>query len=147
MANFVKYTDETIEVNENSEIIAANGYATGEQIGTPTQGYGEVDANADAHWVAHETLRYGTRCRDISEISLSYDLNGGVGEIVPTQTVASGVATTTAEEPTITIYPEGKDSFDSWNTKADGSGTEYDAEDDITITEDTILYAQYADEA
>lgn len=34
-------------------------------------------------------------------------------------------------------------SFESWNTKADGSGTTYRPGDNFTITEDVVLYAQW----
>ena len=40
--------------------------------------------------------------------------------------------------------PAGK-TFDGWNTKADGTGTDYAAEDTFQITGDVTLYAQWID--
>ena len=49
------------------EQLSANGYMTGEHIGKPTQGYGETTANADSHYVEHNTIRYGTIIQDASD--------------------------------------------------------------------------------
>lgn len=42
--------------------------------------------------------------------------------------------------------PEGKD-FDSWNTKADGTGTEYAPGDVLTVKSDVDLFAVWTDES
>lgn len=66
MANEVKYKDQ--KWGEDTPIageqLSANGSYTGHKNGTPTQGAGEDEANADSYVVAHETVRYGTITQD-----------------------------------------------------------------------------------
>lgn len=66
MANNVKYTDQTWGVSTpiSGQQLSVNGYYTGEQLGTPTQGKNETEANADAFYVEHNTIRYGTIMQD-----------------------------------------------------------------------------------
>ena len=70
---------------------------------------------------------------------LSFDANGGSGEMVP-QTLVYGVET---QIPTNAFTYEGHILM-GWNTAADGSGTAYAKDGTIAITEDTVLYAQWA---
>ena len=71
--------------------------------------------------------------------TITYNGNGGTS---PSPTVVwgegswEGVVTTTI--PTRTGY-----SFNGWNTQANGGGTSYQPADDITLTSDIILYAQW----
>ena len=71
--------------------------------------------------------------------TITYNGNGGTS---PSSTVVwgegswEGVVTTTI--PTRTGY-----SFNGWNTQANGGGTSYQPADDITLTSDIILYAQW----
>jgi uncharacterized repeat protein (TIGR02543 family) len=48
----------------------------------------------------------------------------------------------------VDFYEPTKDgyNFTGWNTKSDGSGKSYDAEDSIKVKEDIILYAQWSDD-
>lgn len=43
------------------------------------------------------------------------------------------------------VVPPDSKKFDSFNTKADGSGTRYTSQDDLSLTADTTLFAQYHD--
>lgn len=71
--------------------------------------------------------------------TITYNGNGGTS---PSSTVVwgegswEGVVTTTI--PTRTGY-----SFNGWNTQANGGGTSYQPADDITLTSDITLYAQW----
>lgn len=71
--------------------------------------------------------------------TITYNGNGGTS---PSSTVVwgegswEGVVTTSI--PTRTGY-----SFNGWNTQANGGGTSYQPADDITLTSDIILYAQW----
>ena len=68
--------------------------------------------------------------------TLSYDANGGTGSM------SSQTNKTTYTVKSNSFTKEGYE-FTKWNTKADGTGTDYEPGASITITEDTTLYAQW----
>ncbi|MBR5930878.1 MAG: Ig-like domain-containing protein, partial [Lachnospiraceae bacterium] len=68
--------------------------------------------------------------------TLSYDANGGTGSM------SSQTNKTTYTVKTNSFTKEGFE-FTKWNTKADGTGTDYEPGASITLTEDTTLYAQW----
>lgn len=70
-------------------------------------------------------------------ITITYNANGGSGTMEPTRAV-----TTPAVADSTFTAPSGK-SFTGWNTKADGTGTNY-AKDD-TVNDDITLYAQWTE--
>ncbi|SIQ65856.1 repeat domain (List_Bact_rpt) [Alkalispirochaeta americana] len=75
---------------------------------------------------------------------LSYDPNGGTGT-VSTQTVDSGVAITVAEATGLTPpgYTGENLEFHQWSTARAGGGEVYDPGDQITLSGDTTLFAQW----
>lgn len=74
------------------------------------------------------------------DVTVSFDANGGVGRMAD-QSVPYDTATAlTANEFTREGY-----GFVGWNTEADGSGTTYDDEASVTLTEDLTLYAQWTE--
>ena len=76
----------------------------------------------------------------ISEQSLSYDANGGIGTMSAETGVAGKIVTVAKNEFTRNNY-----TFTGWNTQADGKGTAYKAGDSFTLTnKDTVLYAQWS---
>ena len=71
--------------------------------------------------------------------TVTFNANGGSGEM-EAQSVA-------AEKPTAltkNAYTNGSNTFKGWNTEADGSGTSYKDGEEITLTDDITLYAQWA---
>ena len=76
----------------------------------------------------------------ISEQSLSYDANGGMGTMSAETGVAGKIVTVAQNEFTRNNY-----TFTGWNTQADGKGTAYKPGDSFTLTDkDTVLYAQWS---
>ena len=76
--------------------------------------------------------------------TVTYDDNGADTGDVPTDTNSpyeSG-STVTVLGNTGTLVKDGY-TFAGWNTAADGSGTDYAAEDTFTIEADTVLYAKW----
>ena len=76
----------------------------------------------------------------ISEQSLSYDANGGIGTMSAETGVAGKIVTVAQNEFTRNNY-----TFIGWNAQADGQGTAYKPGDSFTLTDkDTVLYAQWS---
>lgn len=77
---------------------------------------------------------------------LTYDPNGGTGEKYTSYGWVSTGNTAKVQDNRFTA-PEGK-VFDSWNTKADGSGTPVRPGDTYTLSPDVddVLYAQWKDD-
>ena len=102
---------------------------------TPVSSTGEVGEQLDFDV---PTVSY-----TVAEYTLSYDANGGTGNVNP----AAGVAGTA-----VVIEQNGFErsgyTFTGWNTAADGSGTSYNAGDSFTMPADnTVLYAQWSKNA
>ena len=73
-----------------------------------------------------------------TNVTLSYNANGGNEEQIDT-TVQAGTAATVA----VNTFTRDGYRFIGWNTQADGEGTDYAEGSRITISEDTVLYAQW----
>ena len=71
--------------------------------------------------------------------TVTYDVNGGTGTMTDTNSPYNSGATVTVLTNTFT---RDNYTFDRWNTAANGSGVDYDADDTFTITANTTLYAQ-----
>ena len=135
----------------DGEMLSANGIYTGRQVGTPMQGKGETEANADAYYTEHGITHFGTIMQDAEDdnapnplFEVFYDLNGAVGTVPASQIQSDfGASITLSAAPTITTYPEDNDSFKEWNTAPDGTGSTYAASGSFAPTQDTTLYAVY----
>ena len=75
----------------------------------------------------------------VTQFTVSFDANGGTGEMAPADVDADAEYTVPASAFTA---PSGK-VFDSWNTAADGTGTKYMPQDAPAIHENTTLFAQW----
>lgn len=107
----------------------------------PTNEYARLTPKNSAG-VVGQTVEFDipTVTYTVSEYSLSYDANGGMG----TMGAEAGVAGTT-----VTVAQNGftRDNytFTGWNTQADGKGDAYKPGDSFTLTDkDTVLYAQWS---
>ena len=107
----------------------------------PTNEYARLKPKNSAG-VGGQTVEFDipTVTYTVSEYSLSYDANGGMG----TMSAEAGVAGTT-----VTVAQNGftRDNytFTGWNTQADGKGAAYKPGDSFTLTDkDTVLYAQWS---
>ena len=72
--------------------------------------------------------------------TMTYDANGGTGTMTDEDSPYDANATVTVLDNEFT-----REHFDfvKWNTKADGTGTDYDEGDTFTIRDNTTLYAQW----
>ena len=75
--------------------------------------------------------------------TVTYDANGGTGTIAPDTLRADEDGVTL---PDGTDFTKGTSKFSSWNTSADGSGTEYKAEGTYSEKAGVTLYAIWRDE-
>ena len=92
------------------------------------------------------TSTYGTEKPATPTVTLTYDPNGGDGPDKEfTQDLVDGKAEfTVIENPFTRDEVNGITySFTGWNTRADGTGTDYAPDSTITLTEDETLYAQW----
>lgn len=107
----------------------------------PTNEYARLTPR-DSTGVVGQTVEFDipTVTYTISEQSLSYDANGGIGTMSAETGVAGKIVTVAQNEFTRNNY-----TFTGWNTQADGKGTAYKAGDSFTLTDkDTVLYAQWS---
>lgn len=105
-------------------------------------------------------IKYISVCRPTTpdtpegSYTLTYDENKpavwnnkfAVKNIPEEQTLTDGTGNVSTNTPVITEAANSDYAiyyFAGWNTAADGTGKSYDAGDEITITENTILYAQW----
>ena len=71
-------------------------------------------------------------------VTVTFDANGGEGEMEKLEVRPSSTITLTENTFTRTGY-----TFNGWNTSADGKGTSYEDKAEITVEADTTLYAQW----
>ncbi|MCR4962969.1 MAG: S-layer homology domain-containing protein [Firmicutes bacterium] len=80
-----------------------------------------------------------------SNLTVSFDKNGGEGEMEP-QTITGGVPTALSAN----TFTRAHYQFAGWNTKADGSGTAYADGEEVSLSPagpgPVVLYAQWAAE-
>ncbi|MEI7024721.1 NHL domain-containing protein [Paenibacillus sp. y28] len=95
----------------------------------------------DSNGILYIADRNNSRIRKVS-LAVSYNANSGSGT-VPTPSEYNHGATVTVSGNTGGLVKKGY-VFDGWNTKADGSGTNYAANDTFIMgTESIVLYARW----
>ncbi len=75
------------------------------------------------------------------KVNVAYNLNGGTGTTPTTEQVISGDSITTAAS---TGFSRPGYTFVCWNTKANGKGTNVNAESSFTVNAATTLYAKWS---
>ena len=78
-------------------------------------------------------------CKDESGFTVTFNANGGTGEMQQQSFAAGQTASLKAN-----AFTRDKYIFTSWNTKADGSGSSYNDCALVTVSGDMTLYAQWA---
>ena len=73
-------------------------------------------------------------------VTVTYNSNGGTGTMTDSNSPYALGSTVTTKANT---FAKSGSTFGKWNTKADGTGTDYAAGATFTITADTILYAKW----
>ena len=136
--------DSAVKITGGENIELDNGYydLTREDNGDVT--YEPRDDAAVPPVVVHSSYKQGTTPPE--KVTLTYDPNGGDG---PNKTETKELVDEKAEF-TVIENPFTRDeadgvtyTFDGWNTQANGGGTDYAPRDQITLTEDETLYAQW----
>lgn len=72
--------------------------------------------------------------------TITFNANGGTGTMENQKICSQGGSVFVAENA---FTAPGSAQFISWNTKTDGSGTDYAPGEELTLNEDTTLYAQW----
>ena len=132
---------ESVTVAEN--VFTLNNYTfTG--WNTKADGTGTAYKPGDSFTLTNEnTVLYAQWSKNApAQVNVSYDANGGAGTM---ESVTGDVGSE------IVIAQNGftrsEYTFTGWNTQADGKGTAYKAGDSFTLTENTVLYAQWSKNA
>ena len=130
--------DGGISISDNTELTLENQYElTRNEDGTVN--YEEKnDATVPEVKV---TSKYTTETPPVEQVTLTYNGNGGEGNAPEAQTVDKDSSVTIAAN---TFSRDGY-TFTGWNTQADGKGTAYTAGETINLSENTTLYAQWAE--
>lgn len=103
---------------------------------TKADGSGTFYGDGAVIYVAADTILYAQWWQP----TVSFDANGGTGSM-PDQAVDFNIATEL--DPIGTAITREGYHFTEWNTEKEGTGDHYNDGDEITITEDVILYAQW----
>ena len=88
--------------------------------------------------VADMTLYAQWNDTSVTTYTVTFDANGGIGEMAP-QIFTIG----TAQALTANAFTKENNWFAGWNTASDGQGTAYTDSQEITATENMTLYAQW----
>ena len=98
---------------------------------------------ADKMYYLTDNLNYSEN-KEVYKVT--YDINKGQSGTVPTDanSYTSSNNTVIVLAGTNLVGPVGKVNFKCWNTKADGSGTNYTTNQTFTISGDVTLYAQWS---
>ena len=121
-------------VGSSSVVTSGGGYAST----TWTFGSGSSQTvDATSSLTGSNTITFTATVT--TSYNVSYDANGGTGAPVQASVNISSTATVSSTQPTRTGY-----SFSSWNTAANGSGTQYASGATFTMPANAVtLYAQW----
>ena len=89
--------------------------------------------------VTSDMTLYAQWKKILTTVTVTFDANGGSGEMEPQQMIADVPRVLVAN-----AFVNGNHPFSCWNTMADGSGTTYTDMQEITISRNMTLYAQWS---
>ena len=89
--------------------------------------------------VTSDMTLYAQWKKILTTVTVTFDANGGSGEMEPQQMIADVPRVLVAN-----AFINGNHPFNCWNTKPDGSGTTYVNMQEITISKSITLYAQWS---
>ncbi len=89
--------------------------------------------------VTSDMILYAQWKKIVTFVTVTFDANGGSGEMEPQQMIADVPRVLVAN-----AFVNGNHPFSCWNTMADGSGTTYTDMQEITISRNMTLYAQWS---
>lgn len=118
-------------------------------VALPKGSHTEGDGDFYAYRIYHDCIcpinkragLYVSLKSSYDSIHISYNANGGMGSVKDDTAYAAGSEVTV--KPITGIVPPTGKTFVSWNTKADGTGTSYNAGATFSAAADLTLYAQY----
>lgn len=93
-------------------------------------------------FVIYSNVTLYAQWTEIPKYTVTYDGNGGTGEVIDTNSPYLEGSTVTTLPNT---YEKEHHSYASWNTARNGSGTTYAENDTFEILSDVILYAQWSE--
>lgn len=132
--------------NVSTKMVTNNPFTPGDEF--RFVGYYELDGemiasapieNAPA---VNEGFVYYTLVFEAITHTVTFDANGGTGVMVP-QTFTQGIS----QLLNINSYTREGYFFSGWNTLANGEGTFYNNQQNVSISEDMTLYAQWLENA
>ena len=140
--------DSAIGAAGESVTVAENGFTRDNYTftgwNTQADGTGTAYKPGDSFTLTNkDTVLYAQWSKNApAQVNVSYDANGGAGTMEPvTGDVGSEIVVQQSG------FTRSEYTFTGWNTQADGKGTAYKAGDSFTLTEDTVLYAQWSKNA
>ncbi|MBQ7945859.1 MAG: InlB B-repeat-containing protein [Bacteroidales bacterium] len=125
-----------------SQAIAANAFTrsgyTFTGWNTNADGSGTSYTDKQSITISQDITLYAQWKKDIVNYTVTFNANGGTGTMAA-QTFEAGVSQALAANK----FTRDGYTFAGWNTAADGSGTSYTDGQEITLTQDITLYAQW----
>ncbi len=139
----VPVDNNTYAANDSVTVLGNTGNLS--KVGFTFSGWGTQTSGGavgNSFTITENTVLYAQWTAN--KYSVTYNGNGSDGGTVPTD------ATEYSHNAVATVLGAGNLSysghvFDSWNTSADGSGSEYSSGDTITMTSNVTLYAQWSE--
>lgn len=108
------------------------------------------DADPHPEWYGHSAIHRGIMdalgLSSLNRYHVSYMANGGTGEMATQDVIIlEGKKVCVKLAYNGFVIDKDRHHFEGWNTKADGSGVSYMEGQEIEITGDIVLYAQWTD--
>ena len=138
-ANAVKDKTSVVMTLKGTGVLAATNFAAGEYLNTTGHIEGKIPVSGTPLPIVIPANACQTKMT-AQTYTVTYDANGGSGTMTDKNSpyAYKAVATVLTNGFTRSRY-----TFTGWNTKADGNGKPYAKGDQITMTDNVVLYAQW----